>query len=944
MVYLAGNSVTSVSKSSTPKTEYAHIVGKDGAEHGQLERPTGVTMRPGSGNVWVTDYGNNRVQEFSPEGTFKATYGTYGAGEEEFHYPISLAFSEGDLYVVDQGNNRVEELSTSGRYLAQFGSSGTGNGEFSTPYGIASDPQSGNLYVVDWGNNRVEEFSPSGRYLGKFGSKGSGNGQFSGPERIAISSTGDLYVPDDGNDRVEEFAPPTSGYTGAHDTQTIYYTAGLNAMVASCGEHPEWANLPCQTQPLAQPEDSAPNLPVTTFTYNNWDEPEKTTETVGSTTRTTTDTYDSAGRLKTSTTTSTVGTALPIVTDEYNKETGALETQSTTTSGKTKTITSIYNKLGQLESYTDAAEKENKATYEYDIDGRIKKITGEKGTETYTYSETTGLLTELLNEYGTSKLAFTATYDPEGNLVTEGYPNAMTAKYTYNTVGKPTGLEYKKENHCATKCPETWFSDSVTPSIQGQWLTQEDTLADVDYTYDETGRLTQVEETPLPIHEEPECKHHGYIYDEDTNRTGMTIYTDDEGGYCVSGEGGTTEHHTYDSADRLIDTGVSYNTFGDITSLPAQSSEDPALTSTYYVDNQVESQKQKKQTINYTLDPAGRTFETISSGEPNNSDIISHYTGPGNDPAWTINPVSGEWQRNITGINGTLAAIQNNGETPELQLTDLHGDIIAKAYLSETATALAGKANTTEFGVPAVSAPAKYSWLGAIGLPTELPSGVISMGVRSYIPQLGRFLQPDPIPGGSANAYSYTFGDPINSNDPTGEYSAKAEAWAYSGSASVAAEGVEARRAEIAAEQAAARAAEEKAAEESAAREQAAWQAYEANVAAGWATYDKVEEELSSGESEEEGGYSGGAITDHSKGCWTGAHGKQECESNSNEKSKAKSGGGGSHCKDPTFGTPTGPETCDADFPAADPPEGPDDPDPMPAPGWDPSPVPWCLG
>jgi hypothetical protein len=42
------------------------------------------------------------------------------------------------------------------------------------------------------------------------------------------------------------------------------------------------------------------------------------------------------------------------------------------------------------------------------------------------------------------------------------------------------------------------------------------------------------------------------------------------------------------------------------------------------------------------------------------------------------------------------------------------------------------------------------------------------MGARSYIPQLGRFLQPDPSPGGSANAYSYTYGNPLNETDLTG--------------------------------------------------------------------------------------------------------------------------------------------------------------------------------
>ena len=92
-------------------------------------------------------------------------------------------------------------------------------------------------------------------------------------------------------------------------------------------------------------------------------------------------------------------------------------------------------------------------------------------------------------------------------------------------------------------------------------------------------------------------------------------------------------------------------------------------------------------------------------------------------------------------------------------------------------TELLSTTEASEFGVPTTGTPAKYSWLGAEQQPTELPSGEIDMGARSYIPELGRFLQPDPIPGGSANAYAYTFGDPVNSSDPSGELTYGFSSW-----------------------------------------------------------------------------------------------------------------------------------------------------------------------
>jgi uncharacterized protein RhaS with RHS repeats len=44
------------------------------------------------------------------------------------------------------------------------------------------------------------------------------------------------------------------------------------------------------------------------------------------------------------------------------------------------------------------------------------------------------------------------------------------------------------------------------------------------------------------------------------------------------------------------------------------------------------------------------------------------------------------------------------------------------------------------------------------------------MGARGYVPQLGRFLQVDPVADGSTNPYAYTNGDPVNMTDLSGAY------------------------------------------------------------------------------------------------------------------------------------------------------------------------------
>ncbi len=749
--------------------------GEAGTGNRQFKEPAGIAVE--GEDVYVVDRGNDRVQELTTSGVFVHAFGAAGSGEGQLSGPRGMAIdSEGDVWVADTGNNRIEVFSSEGVYLVAFGTAGSGNGQFSKPEGLAFGAK-GNVWVADTGNSRIEEVSPTGAYIQQIGSAGAGNEQMSKPADVAIDGSGHIYVLDTDNDRVQEWVSPSSqhegiGTGGVHGRQMIYYTTVANSTYPECGGRPEWANLPCRTQPAAQPETKGlPSLPITVTTYNMWDEVETTTETfvtcvevaagtgkyqdskcttagtgnyeAKSYTRTKTQTYDPAGRALTSEETSTNDKALPKVTNEYNAETGALEKQSATIKGVTKTVTAKDNTLGQLIEYTDAEGNVAKYTYEEGGDGRLEEISEGRGEEaksdqTYSYDPTTGFMTKLIDSAAGT---FTAAYDIEGKMTSEVYPNGMCANTGYDATGHATSLSYIKTRNCSESNPAVWFSDNIASSIHGETLAQTSTLSAESYAYDNAGRLTEVGEEPAG----KGCTLRLYAYDEESNRTSLTTREPAAEGKCAA-EGGTIQQHVYDPASRLMDEGVEYEAFGNTTKLPAADAGEHEIQSAYYVDNQVATQTQNGETLKYAYDPLGRTMETVSEGKTS-STVISHYAGPGAAVTWTSEGAE-KWTRSIPGIDGSLSAVETSSTAPVLQLHDLQGNIVGTASLSESETKLLSTYDSTEFGVPQPgTTPPKYAWLGAGGVASEpaFESGVSTQSGATYVPLIGRALQTEPI-------------------------------------------------------------------------------------------------------------------------------------------------------------------------------------------------------
>jgi RHS repeat-associated protein len=561
-------------------------------------------------------------------------------------------------------------------------------------------------------------------------------------------------------------AKPEGG--DAHTMKLIYYTQGTNPADSECGNKAAWANLLCKTTPAAQPGTvGQPELLVRRYTfYSALGQPLTITESPGggeSATRATTITYDTAGR-ETSKRVTGNGTSVPTTETVYNSTTGRPIIQrfqqkcgeSGCSPTDTQATTTTYDALGRPKEYEDADGNLSSTTY--DLLGRPVTTSDGKGIQTRTYDPTSGLLVKL-EDSGAG--TFTAAYDAEGKVIERGLPDGLVAKATYNETSEPIHLSYEKRTFCSVNC--LWLDFSVERSIYGQVLIQTSLASSQQYSYDKAGRLTLVKDTP----QGGGCTTRSYGFDADSNRTKLITRAPGVGGVCDLASQGTTQSYGYDAADRLIPTGITYDNYGRITSLPAAYAGGSTLTGVFYANDLTRSQSQGGVTNTYELDGALRQRSRVETGGANPGTEIYHYGDGSDSPTWIDR--GSAWSRNISGIGCGLAAIQDSASGTTLQITSLHGDVVATASANPEATKLLTTQEFDEFGNPKQGNGPKYGWLGGKLRRTEFSSGVVQMGVRSYVPGIGRFTSLDPVLGGSANNYDYSYQDPVNKFDLQGE-------------------------------------------------------------------------------------------------------------------------------------------------------------------------------
>ncbi len=195
------------------KYNFDSCFGSYGSGNGQFNYPWDLTI-DNSGNIYVADYGNSRIQKFTSSGNYSAktlflyptgvrfsahnnTLYAVGPGSSALwksypfgswshsaslglSHPYSLGVdSSGNVYIADGGNNRIVKTDASGNYLTQW--------TVSSPTD-AEPGSNGNVYVSAYWKNKVVIYSSSGTKKGEF------SRTITGPGGIAVDRMGHVYV------------------------------------------------------------------------------------------------------------------------------------------------------------------------------------------------------------------------------------------------------------------------------------------------------------------------------------------------------------------------------------------------------------------------------------------------------------------------------------------------------------------------------------------------------------------------------------------------------------------------------------------------------------------------------------------------------------------------------------------------------------------------------
>jgi RHS repeat-associated protein len=385
-------------------------------------------------------------------------------------------------------------------------------------------------------------------------------------------------------------------------------------------------------------------------------------------------------------------------------------------------------------------------SYTYNNDFNLTGFTYAGAAAAYAYDDD-GLLTQASG--------YTITNNAQNGLP-EGVNDALMAlNRTFNGYGEVAG-----QSVAVNGAPvASW---AVTHNNNGQIVTKIETVdgvtANYAYSYDEVGRLREVEKDGVLVEE--------YQYN-DADPLGIRTYEMN----VLRGIAGRSL--SYNIEDQLLTVGSAvyqYNLDGFL-----RVKVDGADSSVYDYSSRGELLSvnlPNGDVIEYVHDPLGRRIAKKVNGA-----TVEKYLWSGLTRLLAVYDGADNLLMRLEYADARMPVAMTVGATRYYLSYDQVGSLRAVMDIAGT---VVKRVDYDTFGnILADSNPALKVPFGFAGGLHDRDTGLVRFGVRDYDPQIGRWTAKDPIgfAGGTVDLFSYCYNDPINFVDPSGLVTAESIFW-----------------------------------------------------------------------------------------------------------------------------------------------------------------------
>ena len=130
---------------------------------GELNNPCGIAIHYKTGNVYIADLSNHRVQVFSCNGDHLFMF------SEKMNKPIGICISQNIVFVTQYYGHCINMYELEGRLIKSVCNEGNGEAQFKQPRGLNVSDRTNNIYVCDCNNHRVQILTEELKYHSMLG-------------------------------------------------------------------------------------------------------------------------------------------------------------------------------------------------------------------------------------------------------------------------------------------------------------------------------------------------------------------------------------------------------------------------------------------------------------------------------------------------------------------------------------------------------------------------------------------------------------------------------------------------------------------------------------------------------------------------------------------------------------------------------------------------------